>query len=136
MTSDAIRHKDKEDYEVNTPQLSEQLNDFLSVNELSLAHDHSRSELIKQLRQLKDTVPVVHMTFATVADRESLGALVSWLRESAHPQTVVAIGLQPALVAGVYVRTPNQVHDFSMRARLKENHEKLLGQLEELRGRE
>ena len=134
LTGDSIRHKVDEGHEVVKPQLSEQLNDFLNANKLNLDNDHGRSELIKEVRLLKDHVPVIHMTFAVTADRESLATLMSWLRESVHAQVVVAIGLQPALVAGVYMRTPNHVHDFSMRARLKENHSKLVGVLEELRG--
>jgi len=134
ITSEAIRHKDEEGYQPAKPLLSEQLNDFLQSNELNLDNDHGRTELIKQLRELKDTVPIVHMTFATMADRESLGKLVTWLRESSHPQTVVAIGMQPALIAGVYLRTPNHVYDLSLRAKLKESHEKLVGMLGESRG--
>jgi len=134
ITSEAIRHKDEEGYQPAKPLLSEQLNDFLRSNELNLDNDHSRSELIKQLRGLKDSVPVVHMTFATMADRESLGKLVTWLRESAHPQTVVAVGMQPALVAGVYLRTTSHAYDLSLRAKLKENHGKLVSTLGELRG--
>ena len=135
ITTDEIRHKDDEGYEAARPTLSDLLSDFLQLNNLSLDGSRSRSELIKQLRQLKDSVRVVHMTFATTTDRESLGTLVTWLRESTHPQTVVAIGMQPALVAGVYLRTPNHVYDLSLRAKLKENHSKLIDALEELRGR-
>lgn len=134
LTSEQIRHKDDEGYQVTTPTLSSQLTDFLAANELGLDNDHQRSEIISQVRQLKDTVPVVHMTFATQADHESLSTLVSWFREAAHPQTVVAVGLQPGLVAGVYVRTPNKVHDFSMRARLKGSRGVLVGRLEGFRG--
>lgn len=136
LTSDSIRHKVNEGHEVSRPMISEQLTDFLSANELNLDDDHQRGQLIKEMRQLKDTAPVIHMTFAVPADRESLAILMNWLRESVHRQAVIAIGLQPSLVAGVYMRTPNHVHDFSMRARLKENHSKLVGMLGELRGRE
>ncbi len=134
LTSEQIRHKDEDGYQPSVPTLSGQLSDFLSANDLTLDNDHQRSDIISQVRQLKDTVPVVHMTFATQADHESLSTLVSWFREAAHPQTVVAVGLQPGLVAGVYMRTPNKVHDFSMRARLKGSRGALVGQLEGLRG--
>lgn len=135
LTGDTIRRKVDEGHDVAKPVFSEQLNDFLSANKLNLEDSHGRSQLIKEVRLLKDSVPVIHMTFAATADRESMATLVAWLRESVHKQVVVAIGLQPALVAGVYMRTPNHVHDFSMRARLKENHSKLVGMLEESRGR-
>lgn len=113
---------------------SEMLDEFLTLNDLSLTNDRERGELVKQLRLLKDKAPTIHMTFAVPADGESLGELAAWLRQSIHPQAIIAVGLQPALIAGVYVRTPNHVHDFSMRAALSGGHSILVKQLETLRG--
>lgn len=116
------------------PVLSDQLTDFLAQNNLTLDDAHQRTQLIKTLRQIKDTVPIIHMTFATPADRESLQQLAQWLRSSVHPQAVIAVGLQPGLVGGVYVRTPNQVHDLSLRAKLQSSRGVLIKSLEALRG--
>lgn len=116
------------------PVLSEQFTDFLQQNKLMLNNSHDRAELIKQLRLLKDKVPVIHMTFAVTADRESLGQLAQWLRTTIHPQAVISVGLQPALVAGVYLRTPNHVHDLSLRAALKGSRGVLVKELGALRG--
>jgi F0F1-type ATP synthase delta subunit len=74
------------------------------------------------------------MTFAVEADRESLMQLAQWVRETVHPQAVIAVGLQPGLIAGVYLRTPNHVHDLSLRAALDGGHEILVNDLEALRG--
>lgn len=116
------------------PSVSGALEEFLSQNQLSLTNSQARSELIKQLRLLKDKVPTIHMTFAVSADRESLQQLAAWVRSSVHSQAVISIGLQPALVAGVYLRTPNHVHDLSLRAMLKNGHGLLVKELETLRG--
>jgi len=117
-----------------TPTLSEQLNGFLVQNQITLTTGPQRSELIKQLRLLKDSAPIIHMTFAVEADRESLQLLAQWLRSSVHPQAVIAVGLQPALIAGVYLRTPNHVKDLSLRAMLDGGHNVIVGELEALRG--
>lgn len=117
------------------PVLSEHLTDFLVQNRLQLTDGRVRSGLIQQLHQLKDTVPVIHMTFATEADPESLGQLAQWLRTSVHPQAVIAVGLQPSLIAGVYVRTPNHVHDLSLKGKLKSGHALLVKELGALGGR-
>lgn len=133
MTSVAVRTKTG----VSQPTQSvpsEQLAEFIGQNKLDLTNGQKRSELIALLRQLKDNVPVIHMTFAVVADRESLQQCVQWLRASIHPQTVITVGLQPALVAGVYLRTPNHVHDLSLRAMLEGSHGALVKDLEALRG--
>ena len=113
--------------------MSQPLADFLAQNQLNVSAGQW-GELITQLRQVKDNAPIFHMTFAVPADRGSLEQLVQWLRASVHPQAVLEVGLQPSLVAGVSLRTPNHVHDFSMRSALKKNHGLLVKELGALRG--
>lgn len=114
--------------------LSEAFTAFLEQNSLSLESGQQRSELIRQLRLLKDALPVIHMTFATPADHESLQQVVAWLRSSIHPQAVVLAGLQPSLVAGVYVRTTNHVHDLSLRHAVQSQRHMLVEKIGALRG--
>lgn len=118
------------------PVLTEQLVDFLQANKIDLleASSRERTLLVKELRLLKDKAPVIHMTFASAADGESLQQLSAWARESVHPQALITVGLQPALVAGVHVRTTNRVYDFSLRSKLEESRGVLLKELEALRG--
>lgn len=134
LTAAAVRNKIKEG-EQPTPVLSEQLSDFLTQNKLALSDSHERSRLVKELRQLKDKAPVIHMTFATTADPESLGQLADWLRKSVHPQAVISVGIQPNLVAGVYLRTPNHVHDLSLKTKLAQSRGLLVEEMESLRAR-
>lgn len=115
--------------------MSDSLKDFLETNHIDLKTAQDRAALIGRLRSLKDTVPVIHMTFAVEADRKSLAVLAEWLRKSIHPQAVIEAGLQPSLVAGVYLRTPNHVHDLSLRAALKGSHDMLRKELGSLYGR-
>ncbi len=115
---------------------SEVMTAFLVENNLTLDDARTRGDLVRYMQKLKDTVPTIHMTFAVQADRPSLETLAQWLRESVHPQAIIAVGLQPSLVAGVYVRTANKVHDLSVRGLLHQQHEALVGQLEALSGAE
>lgn len=116
-----------------TPAFSGQFTDFLSDNGLDFAESKVRTNIIKELRLLKTKAPVVHTTFAVPADIESLQTLAAWFRKSVHPQVLLEIGLQPALVAGVYIRTPNHVHDMSLRSALAGKREVLVKDLEALR---
>jgi hypothetical protein len=134
LTTLSVRAQAGSSLEAGTPTMSEQLATFLEQNSIALGDTRQRSQLIRELRLLKDTIPTIHMTFSTEADRESLQQLAKWLRESVHPQVVIAVGLQPALVAGVYLRTPNHVHDLSLRAALKGGRGLLTKELEALRG--
>jgi hypothetical protein len=133
LTTLAIRAKTGENVQQSVA-ISDRLKDFLDINGLTITTDSlARTELVKQMRMLKDKAPVIHLTFATEADQESLSQLASWLRQSVHPQSVIQTGLQPALIAGVYVRTPNHVYDLSMRAQFKNSRGLLVKQLEAYR---
>lgn len=132
LTAAAVRKK-VGDANATIPTMSEQLTEFLQKNNIKLEDSKLRSALIKQLRILKDKVPIIHMTFAVETDAESLQQLAAWLRESIHPQAVIDVGLQPALVAGVYLRTPNHVHDLSLRGKLQGSRDILVKELGALR---
>jgi len=114
--------------------ISDRLREFIEQNTVALEDSRTRTDTIKSLRSLKEKVPVIHMTFASVAEPESLQLLTRWLRTSIHPQAVLEVGLQPSLVAGVYLRTPNHVHDFSLRAVLESQRDLLVQDLESYRG--
>lgn len=131
LTALAIRNQTAT--QAQTPVMSQALRDFATLNKLQLNESKARSAVIAQLRVLKNKAPVVHMTFAVSADRESLQQLTAWVRQEVHPQALIVVGLQPSLVAGVYVRTPNHVHDFSLRAMLDGRHDLLIKELETLR---
>lgn len=133
MTASAVRAKTGSQPQTQ-PVMSDQFSEFLKLNDLNLNDSKGRAAIIKELRLLKNAVPVLHMTFAVTADIESLQTLAHWVRTTIHPQAVIAVGLQPALVAGVYLRTPNHVHDFSVRGALEGRHSLLVEELESLRG--
>jgi F0F1-type ATP synthase delta subunit len=114
------------------PTMSQSLSDFLAINKVDLANDRARMVLKEQLEELKDKAPIVHMTFATSADPETLQELVDWVRKQLHPRALISVGLQPALVGGVYMRTPNHVYDFSLRALMSDKRDVISRQLEEL----
>lgn len=131
LTTVAVRQKAGVNSDFR-PVPSDQLGDFLAVNNLEIGDGQQRSRLITELKRLKDQAPIVHMTFATAADRESLSELADWIRKSVHPQTLIVVGLQPDLVGGVYVRTPNHVHDLSVRAQLAGHRDILIKEVEAL----
>lgn len=134
LTAMAVRAKTAQ-IEQKTPTLSQTLSEFMKINSLSLPTSQSMSDLIIEIRKLKDAVPVIHMTFAVSADQESLAQIVAWLRSAVHPQAVLSVGLQPGLIAGVYLRTPNHVHDLSLRGALAGARDVLHKEIGALRAR-
>ena len=129
MTAAAV-HAELNAQDIQRPAMSQQLQAFLEQNQMIIDDGRARTEIIKQLHALKEKVPVIHMTFAVAADGESLQTLTQWVRDQVHRQAVIDVGLQPALVGGVYVRTPNHVHDWSLRAKLHGGHDLLVKELE------
>lgn len=101
------------------PNTSPALSDMLALNKIDIANDRARMDLRTQLRKLKDHAPVLHLTFAAETDPEALQQIVEWIRKELHPLALITVGLQPSLIGGVYVRTPNHVHDFSVRAHMQ-----------------
>ncbi len=114
------------------PAMSRALNEFVEVNKIDLASDKARMALRERMRHLKDHAPVVQMTFARDVDPASMTRLAAWCRENLHPQTLLQVGMQPALVGGVYIRTPNHVYDFSLRQRLQDRRSTIAASLDEL----
>lgn len=133
LTEKGVRKKAKAS-EKQMPALSPQLQEFLDENPVELENSRARSAYVKQLRALKANVRTMNMTFAVVADPESLQQLSAWVRKSIHPQTVIEAHLQPALVAGMYLRTPNHVFDMSVRNALKAKRGDLEKELGSFRG--
>ncbi len=112
--------------------VSRLLIDFVTLNKIEVASDKALVGLKEDLRLMKDKAPILHMTFATDADEEFLQQLVQWVRAEIHPHALIDVGLQPRIIGGVHVRTPNQVHDFSVRALLKGKRSIIVRELEVL----
>jgi hypothetical protein len=131
LESQKVRtHADKSGYRM--PTMSRSLSDFVDLNKIDLADDKRRMELTENLRVLKDKAPIMHMTFAVDADPEFLQQLVTWIRTEVHPHALLSVGLQPSIVGGVYVRTPNHVHDYSIKTLLSGKRDIIVHELEGL----
>ena len=113
---------------------SKQLADFLQINDIDIKNGEDRSRLLHDARHLKITAPVIHVTFATSADNDELTKIIDWVRQSVHPMAVLAVGLQPSLIGGVYIRTTNKVFDFSARSQLANGRHIIKRELEALSG--
>lgn len=114
------------------PSVSQGLSDFIELNNVDLTNDQARMELRRQLKRIKDKAPVIHLTFAMEADLPTLRQLARYIRKEFHPQALLQTGLQPALVGGVYMRTPNRAYDFSIRAKLAENRDVIQQDIDQL----
>lgn len=99
------------------PSLSQSLASLSRDNNVNLADDAARSALRKWMVTIKNSAPVLHVTFASDAEPEIVAQIVGWIREKLHPLALVTTGVQPNLVGGCVVRTPDHIYDFSLRER-------------------
>lgn len=124
-----------ESAKIHLPRLSQSLSDFFEENNLEPTDSQTLLTLKDRMRVVKDHAPVVHMTFATEVDPEQLTGLVRWVRQEIHPYALITTGLQPSLVGGVYLRTPNKVYDFSIKSLLAGKRDIIMKELDELHAR-
>lgn len=99
------------------PSLSQSLASLARDNNVDLADDTARLALRKWMVTIKNSAPVLHVTFASDAEPEIVAQIVGWIREKLHPLALVTTGVQPNLVGGCVVRTPDHIYDFSLRER-------------------
>lgn len=110
MITQAIRSPDVPPV---APGISRVLREVVEVNQLSLLEQKERQRLIRQLTAAKDAGPQVHITFAIEPDILILTKIVTWLRANVHDQALVSVGVQPNIIGGCVVRTPDHVYDLS-----------------------
>jgi len=96
-------------------KLSQLLTNLAKVNSYNLLEANQRKELRGKLTSLLKKSPLLHISFAADASAEAVEQILVWLRANIHPTVLLQIGLQPNIVAGCMLRTPNQIFDFSLR---------------------
>ena len=124
--------KDSKSGELKPLAFSRSLTECLELNKLDGNDAMVRKHLKKAMAVMKNKAPTMHFTFAAEPDAEFLQQLTEWIRKEIHPRALISVGLQPSLVGGAYVRTPNHVHDYSLKAHLHDKRTIIVNELEGL----
>lgn len=104
---------------VKMPKTSRLFDETIEVNKLNMLHDDDRKRLFDFLRQVKQSAPIMHISFSADPSPLFTQKLITWLRAEVHPLVLLQIGLQPNMGAGCVLRTSNKYFDFSLRDRFK-----------------
>jgi hypothetical protein len=112
------------------PRVSRLLDAIATDNKLQLLQTGDRQKLAIFLATVEQKAPSIHISFAIDPSSAFTAKLVTWLRSSIHPYTLLEVGLQPTIAAGCVVRTPNKVFDFSLRKKFADSRALLLASLE------
>lgn len=114
------------------PSMSRGLSDCITLNNITITDVNERQRLLKMLRQTKEKAPVVHITFAVDPVPAITAQITVWIRENLHSHALVSVGLQPRIVGGCIVRTPDHIYDFSIRKRFKDSEAVLINRLNQV----
>jgi F0F1-type ATP synthase delta subunit len=106
---------------LSLPALSPSLQAILNAQKINLLLPDHRARFKQQLDFVRRTAPVVQVSFGAEPSRQALRVLVRWFRENGHPNTLIAIGIQPRIAGGCIVRTSTKTFDFSLQKLLKSN---------------
>jgi len=111
------------------PKISSGLDQLVQLNKLNLLQEADRKQLETFLKTLKDSAPVVHVSFSADPSVSFMEKLVAWLRREIDPLIIVTVGLQPAIGVGCVVRTTNKQYNFSLRENFKKKRDLLREQI-------
>lgn len=101
------------------PKISRLLEVIAKENNINLLDEKARENLQKDLQQIYDKAPSMHISFAVEPSQKALESILGWIRQNIHPQAMVNVGLQPGIAAGCMLRTTNKVFDMSLRSNLQ-----------------
>ncbi len=118
------------------PNMTQALAECIALNNIDITNLQERKRLISSLREAKEKAPVVQITFAVDPDPAIMSQLVGWIRTNLHPRALVTTGLQPQLIGGCIVRTPDHIYDFSLRKRFQDEQPTLVAMLNQVIARQ
>lgn len=99
------------------PKSSQLFLEIVTNNKLNMLKEADRQDLANFLEALRESAPILHISFNADPPPLFLQRLISWLRQHVHHYVILQIGLQPTIGAGCIVRTENRYFDFSLRQR-------------------
>jgi F0F1-type ATP synthase delta subunit len=112
MASQAIRNPKTPPV---VPGVSRVLRELVEANDIALEDQAQRQQLIRKLKTIKDTAPVAHVTFAVEPDITILTDIARWMRDNTHEWALLSVGVQPNIIGGCVMRTPDKVYDVSFK---------------------
>ncbi len=111
------------------PYTSSALQSLAKDAKINLLKEDDRDQFTKQLQFVRRTAPTVQMSFASDPTKQALRPLVRWFREAGHPNTLIAVGVQPNIAGGCVVRTASQSFDFSLQKLFRDTKKDLANSL-------
>jgi hypothetical protein len=107
-----LRH---DEHEQAKPRLTQLMEQTLELNKLNILHPTDRKRLQELLETVRESAPVLHISFSAEPASAFIEKLMAWLRREIHPVVLLTIGMQPNIGAGCIIRSTNKYIDCSLR---------------------
>lgn len=103
----------------------------LLMNVLQTAGVSSRDlkaleQLQSEIKAVRDQAPTVHMMLAALPNRAMKRLIVEWFRRELHPQLLLTFSARGDIGGGFILRAGSKQYDFSFRARILANKQRLV----------
>jgi vacuolar-type H+-ATPase subunit E/Vma4 len=82
-------------------------------------------DLLKEVRQVRDTAPSVHLILSGYPGLTEKLQLIDWLRAEIHSAVLCTFSVRSDIYGGIIVRTASKQYDFSFRSQLARNKKKI-----------
>ena len=98
------------------------------------ARDHKALEqLAEEIKAIREQAPTVHMMLAALPNRAMKRLIVEWFRRELHPQLLLTFAARGDIGGGFILRAGSKQYDFSFRARILENKQRLVEIFDDVR---
>jgi F0F1-type ATP synthase delta subunit len=121
---------------VTLPKISKLCENLIEDNKVNMFEPTERARLIAFLNGVKETAPVLHMSFNADPPAKFLQKIMDYLRKNIHPAVMLNVGLQPNIGGGCILRTTNKQFDFTLRKNLESKSDELVKYLQLVANRE
>jgi hypothetical protein len=112
--------------EVRLNKKSEQLDAFKKSNEALFTQNLTTSEITNGLQSLTEPGNIVVCTLAQQPDNDFLNELIAWFRQNIKSTLVLEVQIDPFIIGGILIRTPQRMYDWTWQEVLTQTKPKLI----------
>ncbi len=107
------------------PDMSDLLTELLRASGIDPEDTGSLEDIRKQLDELLNKAPVVHLTLAALPARTFKRKITLWFRTEVHPQALLTFSARADLGGGVVVQAGSHVYDYTFRRSILDNKKRI-----------
>lgn len=122
--------EEQEPHEIHTSAL---LLNVLRTAGVSMKDHKELEQLAEEIKTIRDKAPTVHMMLAALPNRAMKRQIVDWFRSELHPQLLLTFAARGDIGGGFILRAGSKQYDFSFRARLLDNKQRLVEIFDDVR---